>query len=183
MSTKHQTIDYAKLQDPKKPSDWSAFMVDACRTFEQKSTDYDDRFVKALMTMDAQTLWAWEVDKKLDRIRTWMKRGNLAVKGEGIRNSVDDLFIYTVQYAVWMDVQESEIKRKNFLDRIRQNRATWLYSYGKERKPADWVKYLVNRDRIHPDERNLQLIIRQYLGDVVRKDEWQAAIEATLKGS
>lgn len=179
MSVKQQVLNIAQMKDPKRPIDWHDFMAEACMTFEKKSTDYDDRFIKALMSLDAHTLWAWEVDKKLDRIRTWLKRGELQVKTEGIRNSVDDLFIYTVQYIAWNTTLENEKHR--FLDRVRQNRSGFLYWHADTFKPKYWIDVLEKDGRIQEDEKLLKLILRQYMGDTIRTDEWQSAIRTMLK--
>lgn len=179
MSVKQQLLNIVQTKDPQRPDDWKQFMAEACMIFRQKSTDYEDRFIKALMTMDAHTLWAWEVDKKLDRIRTWLKRGELQVKTEGIRNSVDDLFIYTVQYVAWNSTKEDE--RPKFLDRVQHNRSGFLYWHADTFKPKYWVDLLEEDGRIHKDEKLLKLILRQYMGDTIRTDEWQSAIRTMLK--
>lgn len=86
--------------EKQKPQSWEEFVGVVVEVFAAKNADYDSRFMKALRSdkYDSRTLWAWEVEKKLDRLRTWIRRGNLQVKGEGVLDSVIDLVNYTVQY-------------------------------------------------------------------------------------
>ena len=163
--------------------DYQGFLNAATDLFVQKSTDYNDRYLVGLIELDARTIWAWEIDKKLDRLRTWLKRGELQVKGEGIRNSVDDLFIYTVQYVLYVnDVINHKVPDATFLSNLRENRRRRFGTQAAKLKPAEWVEFLVQKGRIKQDELLLQNLIRSYLGDQIRPEEWQLAIQKILNG-
>lgn len=94
---------------PKEPKvkDWDTFLAAATDLFVRKNTDYDSRFMRALVAYNrqsreaARTIWAWEVEKKLDRLRTWANKGELLVKKEDAYDSVIDLFNYSVQYVIF----------------------------------------------------------------------------------
>jgi hypothetical protein len=164
------------------PASWQTFLVNAGKVFVAKDTDYDSRFMRALMKLDARTLWEWEVDKKLDRIRTWIQRGELQVKGEGLNNSVSDLFVYTVQYVYYVDTY---INGMNFLkghniEAWQKNRAE-IFGYKANRlTPTEWVEFLEMKGRIQPAEAALKNIIRLYMGDEVGVEEWKTAIKTLL---
>lgn len=82
------------------PTTWEEFIDMAVDICDRKNTDYESAFMTILLDkeVDGRSIWAWEVKKKLDRLRRWIKRGELKVKGEGTLDSVLDLTIYTVQY-------------------------------------------------------------------------------------
>lgn len=86
--------------DQQKPNNWDEFVDLAVDVFTRKDTDYESAFMRILLDrqVDGRSIWAWEVKKKLDRLRRWIKRGELQVKGEGVLDSVIDLVNYTVQY-------------------------------------------------------------------------------------
>lgn len=84
------------------PRSWAEFVSLAVEVHVRKDTDYESRFMKVLLdkNLDGKSIWTWEVTKKLDRLRTWVKRGELAVKGEGVIDSIIDLSNYTIQYDI-----------------------------------------------------------------------------------
>lgn len=165
----------------KPPKDYTDFLASAEKLFVQKDTDYDSRFLRGLIVLDARTIWTWEVEKKLDRLRSWIKRGELQVKGEGIRNSVDDLFIYTVQYYAYKkQVDLNERNEDTFLRAVRRDRVTFFRSFANTYNADKWVDFLKMYGLITPDEILLQNIIRSYMGDQVLVEEWQQAIRAIL---
>lgn len=161
---------------------YGAFIHEATNTFVEKSTDYDDRYLRGLIALDARTIWKWEVDKKLDRLRTWLKRGELQVKGEGIRNSVDDLFIYSVQYVAYIQhVVNDGMTDKGFLHMVRADREGFFSYRAARLTPSEWVEFLVNKGLIEEDEAILQLLLQSYMGADIAVEDWQNAIRATLK--
>lgn len=175
---------FERTLDEQAPEGFAAYVVQAAQLFVEKSTDYEHRYLRAMADeeMNARTLWAWEVDKKLDRLRTWLKRGELQVKGEGVRNSVDDLFIYTVQYVAYVDaVLNSEVHPTHFIKVWTEDRYPLFISEATRLKPTEWVEFLVKKGRIGEDELALQTLLRHYLGESVQVEEWQNAIHALLK--
>lgn len=158
-----------------------SFMGHAREVFINKSSDYEDRYLKALISLDARTIWTWEIEKKLDRLRTWIKRGELQVKDEGIRNSVDDLFVYTVQfYAYMFKVEKDGIPGETFLKNVQNDRAHFFWYWAGRFDPFEWVEYLEFYGLIKPEEKLLKLVIRSYMGDKITKTEWQEAIRTIL---
>lgn len=121
--------------------DWDTFLAEATAVFVAKNTDYESRFMRALLHYQgrrgyeaARTIWAWEVEKKLDRCRTWIKRGELLVKDEGVRNSAIDLFNYTVQYRIFRTSGNVSplklLSEKDFLEQANKN------------SPKAWIEYI-----------------------------------------
>lgn len=158
---------------------WELFVHEASQIMVKKDTDYDSRFMKGLIEMDARTIWAWEVDKKLDRIRTWIKRGELQVKEEGIRNSVDDLFIYTVQYVAYRN-SKLDLIGLYTLENWKENRLGLFNKYTGGTYIDSWLNFLEEEGRIHLNESLLRLIIRQYMGGEVKREDWKSAIRVLL---
>ena len=124
--------------------DWDTFLAEATEIFVAKNTDYNSRFMKALVHYKAhrgyeaaRTIWAWEVEKKLDRCRTWIKRGELQVKDEGVRNSVIDLFNYTVQYVIF---NEAITYRYDAFANLTER---YFFNTASKFKAQDWVNFLV----------------------------------------
>ncbi|MED3571935.1 hypothetical protein [Cytobacillus praedii] len=168
--------------DSSKPA-WSYqyFLEEAQKLFIQKSTDYEDRYLKGLVDLNARTIWTWEVEKKLDRLRSWIKRGELQVKDEGIRNSVDDLFIYTVQYVAYIqEVVNSGIDENVFLSNAKNYRASFFWEYAHKLKPGEWVEFLESKGLIKQEELLLKNIIRSYMGENIETTDWKQAIKAIL---
>ncbi|WP_332648842.1 hypothetical protein [Lysinibacillus sp. 54212] len=165
------------------PEDYKKFIEETQKLFVRKDTDYDSRFIRGMVDtdMNARTLWAWEVDKKLDRLRSWIERGELQVKGEGIRNSVDDLFIYTVQYVAFVQaIINNQEPAKRFLERVRHDRNGFFHWNACRLNPKEWVEFLVVKGRIKENELLLQNIILSYMGHPLTKEDWQLAIRALL---
>ncbi|XJZ25974.1 hypothetical protein ACF5W4_11230 [Bacillota bacterium Lsc_1132] len=170
------------LQAEKPPGSWVTFLSEASALFLKKDKDYDSRFMRGMLETDGRAIWAWEVDKKLDRLRTWLSRGELQVKGEGIRNSVDDLFIYTVQYVYFVQTFIND----GYRDPVEGLR-TWqylrdhlFYETAARLKPTEWVEFLVQKERIAPNEKALQQFLRLYMGENPSARDWQEAIRAIL---
>jgi hypothetical protein len=123
--------------------DWEGFLAEATDIFVAKNTDYDSRFMRALIQYRAQrgyeaarTIWAWEVEKKLDRCRTWIKRGELQVKDEGVRNSVIDAFNYTVQFSLFVNSL-----RQRGVNPVESLTEANFYALAAKFKPQDWINY------------------------------------------
>lgn len=139
-------------------NDWDSFLSEATAVFVAKNTDYDSRFMRALLQYQeqrgieaARTIWAWEVEKKLDRCRTWIKRGELQVKDEGVRNSVIDLFNYTVQYRIYQAAYTSPLELLNERD---------FYKMAALLSADSWLHYLANVEKlIAPEETELYALL------------------------
>jgi hypothetical protein len=166
----------------KPPASWDAFLREATDVFIRKDTDYDSRFMRGMLELDARTLWAWEVDKKLDRIRTWLKRGELQVKGEGLNNAVSDLFVYTVQYKALKEgrIHLTTAGPLTLLDYWKRGRKDIFYVTTAMVDPKYWVDYLEAQGRIKADELALKNIIRLYMGGAPTVEEWKAAARSFL---
>lgn len=149
-------------------SDWALFIAEAAKVFVTKNTDYGSRFMRALVQYQAdggyeaaRTIWAWEVEKKLDRCRIWVQRGELLVNSEGVRNSVINLFNYTVQYRIfrWNDTAETD-PFKDLTERGFHQMATKI-------KPDEWLNYLTySENLIRPDEDDLRGLLLQTMTGV-----------------
>ncbi|WP_138751100.1 DUF4406 domain-containing protein [Paenibacillus sinopodophylli] len=149
---------------------WSAFLDEAIAVFITKNTDYDSRFMRALVHYNsirgyeaARTIWAWEVEKKLDRCRTWIKRGELTVKGEGVRDSVVDLFNYTVQYHMFRHLTALQVGRRDprdYLDKFS------FALHATHIRADDWLYYLEKIEGlIGPNEAQLRdLLLEEMTG-------------------
>jgi hypothetical protein len=138
-------------------------MGEALALFTAKNADYDSMFMKALIKFGedrgyeaARTIWAWEVEKKLNRCRTWMQRGDLQVKTEGVMDSVIDLFIYSVQYQIYRESKE-----------YNRDPLAWLnptnFGHMARRGPDYWIDYLVIQGLIQKNERDLQALLREQM--------------------
>lgn len=120
---------------------WDLFISEATEIFIAKNTDYDSRFMRALIEYRkrsydaARTIWAWEVEKKLDRCRSWIKRGELLVKDEGVRNSVIDAFNYTVQWVIFLDANTG-LRR---LDPLEELTEANFYKTAANYQPKEWI--------------------------------------------
>lgn len=166
-------------------SDYREFVEQATALFVTKSTDYEDAFIQGMIDHDHVPLWKWEVEKKLNRLRTWLKRGELQVKDEGLRNSVDDIFIYTVQFYAYnlLVFEYDDTSAKDFLNLLRQDRKRLFRDYSAAFGPRELVDYLKKHRLIHEDELLLQGVIRIFMGDEVVAEEWRQAIRIMLKGA
>ncbi|TYS60506.1 hypothetical protein FZC76_21795 [Sutcliffiella horikoshii] len=150
----------------KKPNDFDMFLAMATDVFIQKDTDYDSRFMRGMMKLDARTLWEWEVDKKLDRLRTWLTRGELLVKEEGVENSVVDLFNYTVQYVYYVQVYVNGMNylKPHNIQGWQEKRERNFYHVASKLKPEEWVKFLESKGRIQKEERVLKALLLEFMG-------------------
>lgn len=156
------------------PHDYDLFVNMATDIMMRKDTDYGSRFMRGL-DEHGGGIWGWEVAKKLDRIRTWIERGQLEVKGEGITNSVVDLFVYTVQY-----YYHYSHPFPNTLEKWAREKEALFYSVARCYEPSTWVNYLVEQGLIKDDEVILQNILRLYMGDEVGVTDWKEAIKQIL---
>lgn len=165
------------------PASFNEFLEQATTTFIQKDMDYNSRFMRGMLELQGNAIWAWEVDKKLDRLRTWLKRGELQVKGEGVRNSVEDLFNYTVQYVFFVQkfINEEQDHDKG-LEQWQDLRGELFYATAVRLKPTEWLEFLVNKGRIAGHEKALQQLLRLYMGDNPTADDWKLAARAILEG-
>lgn len=144
-------------------NDWDTFLAEATDVFVAKNTDYDSRFMKALVHYRAargyeaaRTIWAWEVEKKLDRCRTWIKRGELLVKDEGVRNSVIDAFNYTVQFSLFVNCLHQQA---NPLAELTEAK---FYSLASKFQPQDWINYWITEgllDLAEPIDKQVALLL------------------------
>lgn len=172
---------YERTLEEAPPTGFAEYVAKAAQLFVDKSTDYDHRFLKGLIDHHADTIWRWEVAKKLDRLRTWFKRGELQVKDEGVRNSVDDLFIYTVQYVAYIQgCINDQTPADQFLQKWTENRYPLFMNRATRLSPQEWVEFLVTRHLIDQDELYLQSLIVYYMGGTVTAEEWQESIRTLL---
>lgn len=142
------------------PMDWDAFLAEAVDILVAKNRDFKSAFVKILLNVDFDpvTIWKWEVKKKLDRIRTWAETGSLAVKGEGVKDSVLDLFGYTVLYFIYKEYHQLN------LDPLPQLHERTFYSMAARYSAREWLLYLTNVGLIDRSEYELVSIIFKYMG-------------------
>jgi hypothetical protein len=141
------------------PRDYDEFLAICTDIHVTKNHDYDSRFMKGLLEHGG-AVYFWEASKKLDRLRTWLERGELRVKGEGITNSVQDLFVYTVQYMIFKTAD-------NPLNRLSERD---FYSMAASRKPEQWMDYWRLCGLIKRHEEHLQMLILRYMGVPVVTD-------------
>jgi len=125
--------------DDTPPRDWDAFLNRQTDIHVAKDRDYKSRFMRKLCSCEnleeARAVWKWEVEKKLDRVRTWIDTEELAVKGEGINNAVGDAFNYTVQYAIFLWATGA-----NF-DPLKHISERDFYGYAAQYKPSQWIEF------------------------------------------
>jgi len=138
------------------PENWEEFLEIQTEEFIRKDTDYRHKYTRGLLK-HGKIIWEWEVEKKLDRIRTWIDRGELTVKGEGLNNAVGDLFNYTVLYEMYKDAED----REEALEML--NKATFKW-YANAFEPAEWVDMLVKAGLIDPDETMVKGVIFKFMG-------------------
>lgn len=142
----------------KPPADWDEFLAIATDTFVRKDTDYRHKYTRGLIK-HGRVIWEWEVDKKLDRIRTWIERGELAVKGEGLNNAVIDAFNYTVLYDLYTQADSQGADPLKYLTE------RYFYQTAASQKPEVWVAMIEDEGKlIKPGEEHLKDIIFQYMG-------------------
>lgn len=158
------SIDELSLLQPydshKPPLDFDLFLAEATDIFVAKDRDYRSRFMRALLDTqkDPRTVWAWEVEKKLDRIRTWIDTGSLQVKGEGVKDSVIDVFNYTVQYLIFID------QRGLKLDPLKLLNERGFFGFAARYKPEDWLNFITVEGLISPVEQKVRRTILKYMG-------------------
>lgn len=142
------------------PMDWDAFLAEATDIFVAKNRDYQSRFMRALLDVqkDPRTVWAWEVEKKLDRIRTWVHTGNLQVKSEGVKDSVIDVFNYTVQYVIYVDTRSTRLDPLKLLTERSFFAAALKYT------PYDWLKFIQTEGLLTPEETDVIRVMLKYMG-------------------
>jgi len=163
-STRHQMKWYegvrthAYKQD-RPPIDWDAFLAQQTEINTQKEHDYDKAFTKGLVQF-GRSVWDWEAHKKLNRIRTWITKGELRVKGDGIVNAVGDLFNYTVLYHTWL---EATALHK---DPLRADNVTNFYRIASMYTPKEWVHHLIDEELIAEAEHDLQGIVFTFMAGV-----------------
>ena len=152
-----RTTAYDNSQPPR---DYDEFLAAATDVFVAKDRDYQSRFMRALCDLenDPRTLWAWEVEKKLDRIRTWTANGKLEVKGEGVKDSVVDLFNYTVQYSMYR--QCAQLKLDPFL----QLNERGFFAAAVVKTPGEWLKFIAGEGLLSTVEFEVVSTIFKYMG-------------------
>lgn len=145
---------------------WPVFLAEATAVFVAKNADYEGQFMQGLMQYHslggmaaARTIWAWEVEKKLTRCRTWIKRGELQVKGEGVRDSVIDLFVYTVQFSMFQAGIRGH--HTNPMDMLNAEGFESIAKQG----PDQWLHVLTFNGLMGREEKELQsLLLEQMTG-------------------
>ncbi len=152
-----RTTAYDESQPPR---DYDEFIALATEIFVAKDRDYRSRFMRALLDVqkDPRTVWAWEVEKKLDRIRTWIDTGSLQVKGEGVKDSVIDVFNYTVQYVIYIDLRGKK------LDPLKALNERDFFTYASRYTPNDWLNFITVEGLISPVEQKVKRTILKYMG-------------------
>lgn len=143
---------------------WDTFLAEATDVFVAKNTDYDSRFMRALIQYNdtrgyeaARSIWAWEVEKKLDRCRSWVTRGQLLVQDEGVKDSVIDLFNYTVQYRIFRTAGNND--PLTLLDEGA------FYEHAAVPDAQYWIGYLIAEKLLSPSEERLyQLLLEEMTG-------------------
>lgn len=148
------------------PRDWDEFLARATDVHVEKDRDYRSRFMRQLVKLasfadnwaEARAVWKWETEKKFDRIRTWVETGSLAVKGEGVANSVVDAFNYTVQYLIWAQARNDEADPLTLLsERDFYYRATRL-------NPNEYVGFWEKQGLLQPGETEVKAVLLKYMG-------------------
>ena len=148
---------------------WEQFLAEATDVFVKKNTDYDSQFMRALVEFDqlrgfeaAEAIWAWEVEKKLSRIRTWISRGELQVKGEGVHDSVIDLFNYTVQFVMFKNR-----RALGFTDIVAELNERTFFEVAAKTTHDNLTYFLVTNDllsRARPLDMFISATIREEMG-------------------
>lgn len=138
------------------PKNFEEFVEIATQIFVEKNTDYGNRFTRALMKR-GRVIWEWEVEKKLERIRSWITRGELLVKDEGVSNSVHDLFNYTIIHRMYL----ASITFN--MDPLKTLSAENFGALAGGYKPQVLIKYLQDNDLIERQEVELKQIITKYM--------------------
>lgn len=143
--------------DNEPPRDWDDFLAAATDMFVKKNTDYGNSFMKALIgARDPQYFWAWEATKKLNRLRTWLKRGELKVFGEKVKDDVLDLFVYTVQFFIFIRYEFDPFSHLN---------ERGFYARAAHRTILEWLDVYANLGVIKPDEEGeLIELLLTYMG-------------------
>ncbi|MEK4879378.1 hypothetical protein [Paenibacillus sp. FSL R5-0908] len=142
---------------------WIHFLGESQDLFVAKNTDYDSMFMRSLIKFGndrgyeaSRTIWAWEVEKKLNRCRMWIQRGDLQVRNEGVLDSVIDLFIYSIQYKIYLESKE-----------YGRDPLAWLTvdNFGKmaRRGPDYWVEFLVIQGLIDKADKVLPALLREQM--------------------
>lgn len=141
------------------PESFDDFLNYAVDIHVQRNTDYDSRYMKALIS-EGLFIWKWEVDKKLDRIRTWNKRGELKSKGDGIINAVVDAFNYTVQAYIRLN----SIALFSTNDPMSCLNERDYYSVAAVFRPYYFIDYLIANKMLRADEVEVRDTIAKYMG-------------------
>lgn len=152
----HEGIRTHAYKGDRPPLDWDDFLARQCDTDKAKGHDYNFSFMSALVKW-GPTIWEWESTKKLNRIRTWITRGELRVKGEGLVNAVGDLFNYTVMYYAWI---EATALHK---DPLAADNPANFYRVASMYRPEDWIRHLEDENLIAPAEKELQQVIFTFM--------------------
>lgn len=152
----HEGIRTRAYNHNEPPIDYDDFLARQCQTDREKGHDYGNSYMAALVKF-GPVIWKWEATKKINRIRTWLAKGILVVRGEGVVNAVGDLFNYTVMYR---NYQEALLGQK---DPVQLDNPRDFYRMATTYSPSDWVDLLVDEGLITPEERDLQRYIFAYI--------------------
>ena len=146
------------------PTDWDEFLNKQMDTFVKKDSDYRHKYTRGLMKYGV-VIWRWEVEKKLDRIRTWVERGELKVQGEGVNNAVGDLFNYTVLYEMYLAaLKNSSFHDQSWADPLSMLTEDQFYKYAAGKDLEEWIDYLEEAGHIESAEIEVKKVIYQYMG-------------------
>lgn len=143
-------------QNDQPPIDYDQFLAICTDIHVTKNHDYDSRFMKGLL-QHGPAIYFWEAEKKLDRLRTWLERGELKVKGEGINNSVQDLFVYTVQY----DISTLYVHVDDVLRLLTERH---FYSHAGRYSSYAWLDFWTEKGLVKPHEEHLRRLLLTYMG-------------------
>lgn len=147
------------------PRYYDAFLARQTAVNVQKEYDYDKAFTKGLIA-HGRAVWAWEVHKKLQRVRTWLERGTLKVTGEGANNAVGDLFNYTVLYCLYTEATKTDSLDPDDWKHVAlyRDNVTDFHRMAASRSPEQWVAFLIDEGLVGRDEFALQATLIRYMG-------------------
>lgn len=139
------------------PATYDDFIAYQYGVNKQKEHDYDRAFTRGLVE-HGRAIWAWEVHKKLNRIRTWLRRGTLLVTGEGVGNAVGDAFNYTILYRAYEEAVEKGI------DPLEADNVENFARIAAGANPRRVVGFLRAQGLVAYDEHQLRAVLIEYMG-------------------
>jgi hypothetical protein len=139
------------------PASYYDFIACQGHVDKAKGHDYDKSFMTGLIN-HGKVIWAWEVTKKLQRIRTWINRGTLLVSGEGVVNAVGDLFNYTIMYLEYKEATEQEA------DPLEADNPDNFARIAASVRPWEIAALLIDNNLIKLEETRLCEVLIEYMG-------------------